>query len=286
MTRVDRGTGFASPPPTRSATQPREKVVQNPDDFYYNLDPDSEREAEPTEFFFVNCLLNSRLDSGNPSNERQEDEDVNVYLTHLLSSFVQPDTRQGSVPFLIPPDHEIARDARDTGDPRLKYNLYKSNADNILLALGIFRNENLKRPSGSDIYLASRECTLGRGKAYYRYAQTYSEALHKRATGISLVLEKLSRDLETYVEILNFVRDRYFHYLERLGEGSLFHIERSIEIEMERREIAEIKDEFLDVFAEYKRNPSLEGRRRLIGLAEEIRLRDPDFDFPEESIDA
>ena len=46
---------------------------------------DTSRELQPTYYFMVNCLLYSRMETGLVSNQDFYDEDVNVYLAHLLS---------------------------------------------------------------------------------------------------------------------------------------------------------------------------------------------------------
>ena len=60
-------------------------------DSHTNLGPEHKRDIEPTFFFMLNCLLYSRLETGNPSNQGFYDEDVNMYLTNLLCSFMKPE---------------------------------------------------------------------------------------------------------------------------------------------------------------------------------------------------
>ena len=52
---------------------------------------DSSRDLQPTYYFMINCLLYSRMETGLVSNQDCYDEDVNVYLAHLLHSFINPE---------------------------------------------------------------------------------------------------------------------------------------------------------------------------------------------------
>jgi hypothetical protein len=48
------------------------------------------RETRPTYHFMMKCLLYSRMETGLVSNQDFYDEDVNVYIAHLLNSFIDP----------------------------------------------------------------------------------------------------------------------------------------------------------------------------------------------------
>jgi hypothetical protein len=86
----------------------------------------------------INCLLYSRMETGLVSNQDFYDEDVNVYLAHLLHSFINPEYVEQSKKFLSKYDTEVFRRLSDSGDARLKYTIYKTNADFLLVSIGIF----------------------------------------------------------------------------------------------------------------------------------------------------
>ena len=52
---------------------------------------ETSRNLQPTYYFMINCLLYSRMETGLVSNQDFYDEDVNVYLAHLLHSFINPE---------------------------------------------------------------------------------------------------------------------------------------------------------------------------------------------------
>ncbi len=47
-------------------------------------------DVQTSYFFMLNCLLHSRVNIGIESNSEVYDEDVNVYLAHLLNSHIDP----------------------------------------------------------------------------------------------------------------------------------------------------------------------------------------------------
>jgi hypothetical protein len=198
-------------------------------DSHINIDTDRPPEAEPTFHFMMNCLMYSRLETNNPSNRDYYDEDVNVYLANLLTSFMNPQFHERSKKYLSRYDSNLFDKVKDSGDVRLKYTIYKTNADFLLISIGIFRNPNERRPQSTGVFADGEEAHMGRAKAYYQFAYSYSQAVFRKATAVSDILEKLSRGFEQYVQILSHMRGEYFNILDRLGSGEVYHLERSID---------------------------------------------------------
>src|SRR5262245_6632148 len=108
---------------------------------------DSSRELQPTYYFMINCLLYSRMETGLVSNQDFYDEDVNVYLAHLLHSFINPEYVEQSKKFLSKYDTDVFRRLSNSTDARLKYLIYKTNADFLLVSIGIFDNPMAPAPT-------------------------------------------------------------------------------------------------------------------------------------------
>src|SRR5882672_9260409 len=125
---------------------------------------DTSRELQPTYYFMVNCLLYSRMETGLVSNQDFYDEDVNVYLAHLLHSFINPDYVEQSRRFLSKYDTDVFRRLSQSTDARLKYQIYKTNADFLLVSIGIFDHPMV--PATSRRHQPSEEAYIGRGKTY------------------------------------------------------------------------------------------------------------------------
>jgi hypothetical protein len=243
------------------------------------------REVEPTFFFMMNCLLYSRLESGNPSNQTWYDEDVNVYLANLLTSFMNPDYHERTRKYLSRYDSDLFDKVRDSSDVRLKYTIYKTNADFLLISIGIFRNPDGSRPGTKDAFVKdNEEVFVGRAKAYYQFAYSYSQAMFRKATAITEVLEKLSRGFEQYVQILSHMRGEYFNILERLSSGDVYHLERSIDRIESDRELHALQDQFLDLYSEYVKSKNPELKEKLRELVRKIQKLDESFRFTMDQI--
>jgi len=238
---------------------------------------ETSRDLQPTYSFMINCLLYSRMETGLVSNQDFYDEDVNVYLAHLLHSFINPEYVEQSRKFLSKYDTDVFRRLATSSDARLKYLIYKTNADFLLISIGIFDN-----PSGSTggrRAQPSEEAYIGRGKTYYHFAYSYSQQMHRKNAGVSEVLEKLSVGFEKYIRILSHMRGEYLDLIQRLSNGEVYHLERSVD-EHSRQELLRVKqDELLELYSLWKSEPSPENEESLERVVSEIRQINPEFKF-------
>jgi Skp family chaperone for outer membrane proteins len=248
-------------------------------DLHTNIGPDSPREVEPTFFFMLNCLLYSRMETGNESNKDFYDEDVNMYLTHLLCSFMQPEYHRRAKKYLSRYDANLFNKIEKSDDVRLKYTIYKTNADFLLISIGIFKNPRHDRLDTAQLFVNSEEAHMGRAKAYYNFAYTYSQSMFRRSTGVSEVLEKLSRGFERYVEILSHMRGEYFNILDRLSAGEVYHLERDIDKQSKNKDLKVLQDAFLDKYSEYLRTKDPDLKRELDEMVRAIKKIDDSFHF-------
>jgi hypothetical protein len=239
---------------------------------------ESNRALEPTYYFMINCLLYSRMETGLVSNQDFYDEDVNVYLAHLLHSFVNPEYVEQSRRFLSKYDTDVFRRLSQSTDARLKYLIYKTNADFLLVSIGIFDNPAAATASPRRTQPAE-EAYIGRGKTYYHFAYSYSQQMHRRNEGVSEVLEKLSVGFEKYIRILSHMRGEYLDLVKRLSNGEVYHLERSID-EHSQQELLRVKqDELLELFSAWKKEPSDQAKENLERVVSEIRQINPSFRF-------
>jgi hypothetical protein len=248
-------------------------------DLHAHVGPDSKRDIEPTFYFMLNCLLYSRLETGNPSNRDYYDEDVNMYLTNLLCSFMKPEYHHRAKKYLSRYDANLFSKIERSSDVRLKYTIYKTNADFLLISIGIFRPPTKDKLGVMQLFRNSEEAQMGRGKTYYNFAYTYSQAMFKKTSGISEVLEKLSNGFERYVEILSHMRGEYFNILDRLSTGEIYHLERSIDDAQASKELKALQDRFLDKYSEYLRSRDPKLREELDAMVRKIRRIDDSFKF-------
>lgn len=239
---------------------------------------DVSRDLQPTYYFMINCLLYSRMETGLVSNQDCYDEDVNVYLAHLLHSFINPEYVEQSKRFLSKYDTDVFRRLSNSTDARLKYQIYKTNADFLLVSIGVFDNPAIAGASRARLQ-PSEEAYIGRGKTYYHFAYTYSQQMHRKNAGVSEVLEKLSTGFEKYLRILSHMRGEYLDLMKRLSNGEVYHLERSID-EHSQRELLRVKqDELLELYSAWRASKSAETEESLERIVSEIRQLNPSFKF-------
>lgn len=250
--------------------------------------PKTDRNLRPTYLFMMKCLLYSRMETGLVSNKDYYDEDVNVYIAHLLNSFIHPDFIERARPYLSKYDTEVFHRLSDSKDARLKYMLYKTNADFLLVSLGIFDNPEFDLSDGVPSKASSpdrlnlrptEEAYVGRGRTYYRFAYSYSQQLHGKNRAVSDVLEKLSQGFDKYLRILAHMRGEYLDLLRRLSQGEIYHLERVVNESQRKEAVREKQDRVLDLYLEWKQTHDDDLRTRMNALLDEIRELDPSFRF-------
>ena len=73
----------------------------------------------------------------------------------------------------------------------------------------------------------------------------------------------------------------YFELMERISDGSMFHLEQELNA-MDNKKAYSVKvDEFLKAYGEYKAAPTEEARKKLLSLAGECSLMNERFKFEE-----
>lgn len=252
-------------------------------DVSYTLD---DHEVTPTFHFMLKCLLYSRLQTGLVSNKDFYDEDVNVYMAHLMQAFINPDYMDRIKPYLSQYDTEVFGKLKHSTDARLKYTIYKTNADFLLVSMGLFdgaevalpdRRKKTKNPA--DWTQRSEEAYVGRGKTYYRFAYTFSQQLPRKNAALTDVLEKLAIGFDRYMKILAHIRGEYFDLMKRLSSGEVFHLERSVNEEARSDQIKDKQDLLLDLFNEWQTSRDSETWEKLQAVVEELKKLSPGFHF-------
>ncbi len=232
-------------------------------------------------YFMVHGLLSSRVETGLSDDDGPAEEDVNMYLTHLLCDFLKPAYHERANQYVSSFDTTVFDRVRETTDTRLKYTVYKTNADHILMMSGLFQNADGSKPTAvAEPLRIDEETHLGRGKTYYDFAFTYSRSLFGRSSGITAVLCKLSLGFERYVRLLAHMRVDYLNLIDRMSPGEVFHMQRELSCDTLER----LRNEFLDAYAAWQRQPTLVHRTAVQETAERLQAADPSFhfEFPED----
>jgi hypothetical protein len=227
-------------------------------------------------YFFINNFLLSRIDSEMPSDLKEYDEDVNVYTASLLAGVVtgQHDLLSGN--YISTRDSDVFARVQETKDQRLRYRVYKANADFLYVSLGIFGESSLAGdvPETQD---DAQSRFTGRGKSYYQFASAYAERLYGRGAAIAEVMDKLSRNFEAYTRVMVWMSGEYLHLMDQISSGEMYHLEQDTQEHFEKSHKTNSWDELLDSYAEWRKTRAKDALRRLARAARELRRIDPSF---------
>jgi len=229
---------------------------------------------EDVGYFFINSFLLSRIDSELPSDLAEFDEDVNIYTAALLAGVVTGRDSLLRADLVSTRDADVFARVQESKDQRLRYQVYKANADFLYVSLGVF-SEAVAADSGEVESDAFR--LTGRGKSYYQFASAYAERLYGSRAGIAEVMEKLSRNFESYTKVMSWMSGEYLNLVRRLSEGEVFHIERDAQVRFEDAHKTHVWDELLDSYVDWQKSHAIEARRRLSRAARELKRVDPSF---------
>ncbi|KPJ61273.1 MAG: hypothetical protein AMJ46_03015 [Latescibacteria bacterium DG_63] len=237
------------------------------------------RKLQPTYLLMMQCLLYSRVDTGILSKKDHYDEDVNIYLAQLLNSFITPEYVERVRRSLSKYDTEVFRRLSTSTDAKVKYTIYKTSADFLLVSVGIFDNPSAILAKANTKSQPSEEASIGRGKSYYHFAYSFSQQVHKKNPAVSEVLEKLSVGFDRYARILSHLRGEYVDIMKRLSKGEIYHLERTVDAEGRKDLLKQKQNLLLDVYSEWKKTGAPHLQVRLNQIVEDIRTLDPSFNF-------
>lgn len=235
-------------------------------------------DIETSYFFMLNCLLHSRIHTGIESNSEYYDEDVNVYLAHLLNALINPSYIERVGASIAQHDADVRRMVEQCTDERSRYEIYKANADFILMGVAVFDMFERNDPLRPEMH-TPREVMIGRAAAYYAIASASAARLARGPSAISATLAKLAGNIDRYVKVLGYLRGQYLGLIRPYSQGELFHLDRAIE-EIEKREAVEKRrNDFLDTYQAWRKTRGTSLREKLVEQARLLREVDPTFRF-------
>ena len=230
---------------------------------------------EDVGYFFINSFLLSRIDSNLPSDLSEYDEDVNIYTAALLAGVVSGREDLLRADLVSERDSDVFARVQDSKDQRLRYQVYKANADFLYVSLGVFSDGVIDTDAPSPEPDATRR--TGRGKSYYQFASAYAERLYGSRAGIAEVMDKLSRNFESYTKVMSWMSGEYLNLVRRMSEGEVFHVEHDAQSRFEDAHKTHTWDELLDSYVEWQKTHATDARRRLGRAARELKRADPSF---------
>jgi hypothetical protein len=179
----------------------------------------------PVSWFFGEQFLEARRESRFPTNADGPDEDVNIYIIHLLTRFLgghaDPRVLPGVDPLLQPPPSDTPR--------RQQAGFYRVNADHRLLMMGLCDrgDDRRRRPVPFGVTEAeSRERDLEVGRHCYGLAANLLDGRPGAPAGLTQVLRRLADDFQEYVHVLGVLATRRWGLGAVLSEASLARLMR------------------------------------------------------------
>ncbi len=239
---------------------------------YFDVD---KQERDNAIRFLLGAILRSRVDLGMDRTLDEFDEDVNIYLAHLLFAIALPEYKELAEPYLSNESSDVLRCIKATDDRTIRYFIFKVNADHLLIHLALFDDLTAKPFRG--LFRRSDRHFAELGKLYYQQASSYHSRIYRKKTGVGDVLQKLGRNFDAYSELLRLVRKDYLNFVTRFQDQAfdrfledLNHYER----EWDKKSKT---DRFLDLYSQWlkTRNPQLESE--VHRMVKELRQFDPEF---------
>lgn len=242
------------------------------ENFYFDI-PKQERESSIS--FLLNVLLKSRIACKLSSNEGRFDEDVNIYLAHLLFAASLPDYQNAIRRYISKNVSEITDLIQRNEDRIVRYFIYKVNADHLMIHLGIFQNLENSR----DLYGKTEQQFCSMAQSFYKQAAIYNRKIYRRETAVGSVLEKIAVGFEKYQKILRLARKEFFHFSNHFQDEQFQKFCSDINKYEKEVKLNEAIDQFLDSYAEWIKNKGTKAKLSLITYAQRLKEIDPRFSF-------
>jgi hypothetical protein len=239
---------------------------------YFDL---KEQSIGKSGFFFLEHILKARVDLQLETGSHDCDQELNIYIAGLLNSLVQSDSVLRQKPYISPFDIDVRRWLAKHPGLRNTYMVYRENADFGLVLNGFF--SGFSHDGSYHKMVISEDEEQGRIALYYELAA--SALSHLQGNNISLVdvFETLADHLAEILSILKHAACSYFDLMERMTEGSFYHLERELDdLELKKQYNTKL-DEFLKCYASYKETPTEAGREQLLLLTQELKRIKKDF---------
>lgn len=262
------------PPPRFATATPRCRALYAP-----------HRDDQPLGFQLFEALLEARSGSMFPTNGAGPDEDVNVYLAHLLGRFLfgNHDSRVvfGAGALFHPPERSVSR--------RSRADWYRANGDHRLLHLGLFgRGDGLRRRAELFACLEgeTRARDLVGGRVCYEVASNLLRGRGLVDAAAVAVLDKLATHFDDYVHVLTALATRHFGLGAHLDDIALAHLApvptpteaaaadaATVECLLTAPPPPDAMDDLLDLWSSHRSHPTPATASRLRNMADQLGVR-------------
>lgn len=239
---------------------------------YFDVD---RNERDSAIRYLLGAILRSRSEVGVDRVIDEFDEDVNIYLAHLLFAVALPEYHELAEPYLSNESSDVLRSIKGTEDRTIRYFIFKVNADHLLVHLALF--DDLAAGGRRGILQKSPKHFSELARLYYEQAAGYHARIYRKKTGVGDVLNKLSRHFNEYSEVLKLVRRDYLHFVTRFGDEAFDQFMQKLN-HYERESSKKAKtDRFLDLYSQWLRTKDPLLKQEIRRVLRDIRYSDPEF---------
>jgi hypothetical protein len=237
----------------------------------------SKQERDSAIRYLLSSIIKSRKDTNFPSNSITFDEDVNVYLAHLLFAVSLPEYHEMAEPYLSLETSDILKWVKNTEDRTIRYFIFKVNADHIMIHTAIF--DDLLQRHKHHFFKRSAKHYKELAQLYYDQAAIYHNRIYRKKTGVGEVLEKLSNYYDSYQGLLKHVRREYFNFVNGFRDQAFNQFMDQVRGYEHESKSKSKMDQFLDLYGRWlqTKDPSLEPH--IYMLSRDLHALDPEFHF-------
>lgn len=245
------------------------------ENFYYEVPNPAQKES------IINKLLDefiiAREKADFPVNSKGFDEDVNLYIGHLLFAVSMPNYSSITEQYISFHNAEVNVLADMAEDSYLKYFIYKVNADNLLIHLGIYQDLSYR-----DYHKALHTDVIefiDDAKEFYGKAIQLNKKIYKRKTAIADVLVKLAKNIDLYIKALMYMRKSFFQFLNRFEDDEFSSFLDHMKLYERKMEFTNKQNVFLDLYSRWLKDKSDSLRSEINKICTELHDLDPSFNF-------
>jgi len=253
------------------------KKQKQPDNQFIYFDMTA-NERDSALRFLLSAIIKTKEEHPQLVRKQTVDEDVNVYLAHLMFAIALPEYHEMADPYLSKHSSDIMEWVKSTEDRTVRYFIYKVNADHLLMHTSLFQ-DLAKTSKRKAIFGASDEHYQALAAQYYSEAAKYHQQMNRKKTGIAFVLEKMAGDFKYYQRIIEFVREDYFTFVQTFREKHFNNLVTEINLYEKENFYDKKMDEFLSAFYEWNEAQNDAMKAKVAQLAADLRRMNPEFKF-------
>ena len=246
----------------------------NDSKLYFDI---TKQERDSAIRYLLGSIIKCRKEHNFPSNYYTFDEDVNVYLAHLLFAVSLPEYHEMAEPYLSLDTSDILRWVRATEDRTIRYFIFKVNADHILVHTAIF--DDIAGKQDKKLLRRSQKHFQELAQLYYDQAAQYHQRIYRKQTGVGEVLQKMARYFEAYQNLLKHVRRDYFCFMNSFRDQVFNHFMKEMKGYERETEKKRKLDEFLEVYGRWLNTREAELEAEIQRRVAELKHLDSEFTF-------